>query len=1566
MAGLWLALLLPLSCRSAVQLNEFVAAGSDRIVHAGPGGLLQVGLTTPWHAAGFDDSAWAEAPAPFGFGTFSGITIATDTSLEMEGRTPSLYLRRAFDANSAQAGESSSLRLTVRCNDGFVAYLNGVEIARRNLGPAGSFVFHDQAAMNPETTEASIAIDLGAARNLLHEGRNVLSLQVHNVMNAPAAAGSFLVSASLSLQAASPVQLVAGDASWRYFVGVAEPSGGVLDHGLLRREKARAVWAASEYNDFGWTAGLGPVGYDTATPADYKVGTDLRWAMYQKATTVYTRSIFTVTSTEALSAEHLFLSLDYDDGVVVYLNGREIARRHLGNAGTLTPHTQAASEDHPANGDNGGTSTGQEERIDLGSAASLLVSGNNVLAVQLANSGSSSSDLLVRTKLELAGNAGRTLLMPEAPLRYLVGTDSPVGLDRGDMSLADPIVDGTEDWIELRNTGDTEVSLKSWSLTDNAAKPRKWNFPSTASIPAKGYLLVLASELTESPATGASYLHAAFKLSPGGEYLGLIDASGKVVDALSPKFAPQTPRYSYGRDATGSWVYFEQATPGAENPVSGVQQEISPPAFSLQGGFHPGVLTLGLSSTQPGDQIRYTLDGSTPGPDTGLVYSAPFALTASTSVRAIAVRAGYAPSAVVTQTYLLAQSAARRALPTVCLAGDPAGVFYGPNSAGGPATGHGILAIKGGRYVAAEYEDVWDANGDPAAYNYPQQRGQANERQTSLEFLQPGGSLLRTEFGLRFAGSDWSRPRMRLTDPVGGRFDPWSGTQKPSFNLYFRSDFGNRPQVYPFIPDNPVTSFEDIRLRAGKNDMVDPFITDELMRRLFIATGQQGSRGTFTTLYINGIYKGYYNLCERLRDEFMRQHHGGKEEWDVRAMGDIESGDSIEWNRLMDFLVSSDLSRNEDYTKVQELVDVDNIIDYLLLNSYAATWDWPLNNWVAARERSSAGRWRLYMWDAEGAFGIYNRRAPATYDSFIGDLDGDGVADYSERDFKLDLGADARTSVWKCIPTLYTLLKASPEFRLRWADRAQKHFYHAGAFTPDNMEALWVQLRDTVQPIIREETNTTISERIRTDWLVSTARRKTFFTQLRKYGLWVATLAPEFSQHGGVFPWDGALGLSNPNTGGTLYYTIDGSDPRKVGGAAAGFAYAAPITLPRSCTVKARVLSASGEWSPLQEASFTLTARPPAAPAFTAAPLDCKAALGGSTQLVVTVTGYPAPALRWQSSADNGATWKDLSEDLTHAGTHSATLNLSQLGAESNGLLFRCIADNGVGSPVISAAARLSTVVASRLSNLSMRAWNSGTAGSVIAGLVVDGPSPARFLVRAVGTRLKDFGVNSPLANPRIQLLRRVGSEDQVLAQNDDWTLSTDPVALQEAARKVGAFDLGESDSHSSAFITELPAGAYTAVVSPGAGSSPDGIVLVEVYDLGNSGRTLTNLSSRGQVGLGEQIMVPGFVVHGEIPQTFLVRAVGPGLAQFGLGNLLENPRLRVVRQDQTEVASNDDWADNPELATSFQKVGAFALPAGSKDAALLVSLPPGSYTVLVSGAGTQTGLALVELYAMP
>ncbi len=1719
-----IAWLTPPALLGDVVINELVASASERIITREAGQVPRVGLTVPWQDTAFDDSLWSEGAGPFGFGTLNGVTAATDTSAAMQGRVPSLYLRHGFTATAAQAASTASLRLRVRCNDGFVAFLNGREIARRNLGPAGSFVFHDQPAFNPDAGATAVTLDLGQAATRLQEGSNTLCIQAHNTMGEPVDASTFMIQASLEIAGTPAAVLVPPQGPWRYFVGVTEPSGGVVDHGLLRLQPHRVLWASPEFNDLTWQQAPGPIGYDSSTPRRYAPGTDLRSYLQSIYTSVYSRIVFTASAAEADATDPLSLVLDYDDGIVVYLNGIEVARRNLGTPGTVTPHTATATAEHDANAEG---ATGREETVALAPAASLLVAGDNILAVQLHNASAASSDLIARVTLRTTGPTARTLVQPTDRTRFFIGSRSPHGENEGANELPDPILDSTADWIELYNNAASAVDLTGWSLTDNAGRPRKWTFPGGTTIPGGGYLVVLATELGFGPADGTSYLHADFKLSAGGEYLGLVNASGAVVDSLAPGYPPQTPRHSYGRDATGQFVYFTRATPGTANPATGSAGALAAPTFSPAGGFHSGSVTLTLGA-ESGATIRYTLDGSTPTAEHGTVYSAPVALTRSTPVRAFALHeGGGAASPVATHTYLLNQSAARRALPAFCLSGDAGIAFYGPNQPGGPTDGVGVLAIKGGRYVAAETSDTWEPNGDPAAYNMVLQRGRAHERIASLEVFPVSGTTLRTDFGLRLAGSDWSRPRMRLTDPVTARFDPWSGIQKPSFNLYFRGDFGARPLKYPLIPESPFAEYEDLRLRAGKNDMVDPFIKDEFMRRLYLATGNPSVLGTFATVYINGVFKGYYNACERIRDQFMRQVHDSSADWDIRMLNDIEAGDGLEWGRMMAFMQTADLADSAAYARVHEHLDVDNFIDYLLVNVFAATWDWPLNNWAAARERTPAGRWRFYMWDAEGAFGIYGWRTPGQHDSFIGDANGDGVPETANHNYPLDIGAEARTTSWKAVPALYTLLRESPEFRLRWADRVQKHFFHAGALTPETMDPLWVSLRDRVAPIIRETTGQTISESIRNDWLLSPVRRDTLFAQMGRYGLWVDTRAPEFSRRGGEVDPGTAIAITNPNATGAIYFTLDGSDPRAPGGAVAGRAYDTAPRITRPVVLKARVQAPDGTWSPLQEAAFTtedlsrllitelmynpaggdgyeflelknvgtgtaylggatfdegitytfdgdvaippgshlVVARTPAtfalrypgvsvpssgytgklanegervtlraadgrvlvsvaygsaapwpttpaggghslvsidpndnaapddpaswrastvvhgspgrddplpeAAAIVSGPASWKAGNGQDTAVSVVVTGTPPPDLRWQISRDGGATWTDVADDAVFSGSDTATLRITDAGIDLSGALFRCIASNSAGGPATSGSAMLTVVPPSRLSNYSARGQVLPGDGLVIAGMVIRGPEPARMLIRAVGPRLRDLGVNHPLADPRLDVHHHVNGTTTIIASNDDWISTPDLDALRATFAAVGAFDLGDTDRQSSALILDLAPGTYTthAYGSEAAGVADAGIVLVEVYDLSHDRNTLTNLSARGVVGAGEEVLIPGFVVQGEAPQTYLIRAVGPGLARFDVDGLLPDPKLSIVRMRHGAVATNDDWESGTDASTTAAAaatVGAFPLASGSRDAAALIALEPGIYTVVVSGAEGQAGVVLVEVYAVP
>jgi hypothetical protein len=183
-------------------------------------------------------------------------------------------------------------------------------------------------------------------------------------------------------------------------------------------------------------------------------------------------------------------------------------------------------------------------------------------------------------------------------------------------------------------------------------------------------------------------------------------------------------------------------------------------------------------------------------------------------------------------------------------------------------------------------------------------------------------------------------------------------------------------------------------------------------------------------------------------------------------------------------------------------------------------------------------------------------------------------------------------------------------------------------------------------------------------------------------------------------------------------------------------------------------------------------------------------------------------------------------------------------------------------------------------------------------------------------------------------------------------------VTLSNAFASVGGFPLS-SGSLDAALLRSID-GGHTAQVSGPAGGS----VLVEAYDAG-SGLTprLTNISARNRAGTGGDILIAGFTIAGDGPKNLLIRAVGPTLGGFGVGGFLADPKVEVYT-GSNKIAENDTW--NAGLAGVFTSVGAFPLNAGSKDAALTLTLQPGGYTVQVSGADAGTGEALIEIYELP
>jgi len=282
---------------------------------------------------------------------------------------------------------------------------------------------------------------------------------------------------------------------------------------------------------------------------------------------------------------------------------------------------------------------------------------------------------------------------------------------------------------------------------------------------------------------------------------------------------------------------------------------------------------------------------------------------------------------------------------------------------------------------------------------------------------------------------------------------------------------------------------------------------------------------------------------------------------------------------------------------------------------------------------------------------------------------------------------------------------------------------------------------------------------------------------------------------------------------------------------------------------------------------------------------------------------------------------------------------------------------DGMNRPPTPLIRTSSEAVSGRLANLSVRTRAGSADETLIVGFASTGNGESQVLLRAVGPTLGVFDVAGAIADPRLTLY----ASTNALAMNDDWSPSASSSEVAAAALRVGAFPL-PSPSRDAALLALLPAGSFTAQVSPASGVG--GVALMEVYALDAVvGPRLINASTRAKAGTGAETLIAGFTIEGKTVRTLLIRAVGPGLAPFGVGGVMTDPRVTLFR-GSTSIAFNDDWSLNSGVGgNAFSAMGAFPLVSGSKDAALLVALAPGAYTVHVTGSMGGDGVALVELY---
>jgi outer membrane protein assembly factor BamB/subtilisin family serine protease len=356
--------------------------------------------------------------------------------------------------------------------------------------------------------------------------------------------------------------------------------------------------------------------------------------------------------------------------------------------------------------------------------------------------------------------------------------------------------------------------------------------------------------------------------------------------------------------------------------------------------------------------------------------------------------------------------------------------------------------------------------------------------------------------------------------------------------------------------------------------------------------------------------------------------------------------------------------------------------------------------------------------------------------------------------------------------------------------------------------------------------------------------------------------------------------------------------------------------------------------------------------AITSQPASQTVAPGAPFTLSASATGPGILSYQWNL---NGA---------PIAGAVGPAYTVSSASALNAGSYTVTVTSGSLSVTSAAAVVAVSAAIPGRIVNLSARA-DVGAGGNIlIAGFVIGGSGTKSVVLRGVGPTLgtPPFSVPGALAQPQLTLVNT--GTGATIATGAAWGGGA---TLAGEFALVGAFAL-PSASADAAVLENLPSGTYTSEISFVYGTG--GVALAEIYDTapGSTDSSLVNISARANVGTGANVLIAGFVVEGTQPARVLLRGIGPalGATPFNVPGALALPRIDLFNSAGTVIQSNTGWAGSPALSAAFAQAGAFALPSGSADAAMIATLPAGNYTLELSGQDGGTGVGLVEVYLLP
>ena len=613
----------------------------------------------------------------------------------------------------------------------------------------------------------------------------------------------------------------------------------------------------------------------------------------------------------------------------------------------------------------------------------------------------------------------------------------------------------------------------------------------------------------------------------------------------------------------------------AGTPVVEPPPAVADTVFSHRAGFYEAPFELTIQTETPNAIVRYTLDGSPPSLEAGEFYQNPISIATTAIVRAIAFKDGLEPTNIDTSTYLFLEDVIRQPLsvdgwprPSLSVGQgskrhdyemDPEIVGEGEQA---EAVVRALLALPTMSLVVHQ-SDMWNNRGTGGFY-----RGDS-EAPVSVEVLYPG----EPERNIQSDGAVQGHSHDRL---------------KRSLRLKFKEEFGERKFETSILREAPlhgefaVDRFDRLILRAGNNRSwarswnpdKTAYTMDQWYRDTQIAMTGYGSRGTFMHLYINGLYWGLYNLCERLDTWYTSANFGGEpDDWFAVSHGGDQGGIDDRWDALIRAARTDDLSDPAEYEAVASQIDLSGFIDYILVSWYIGVTDWPQNNWWAGMDLQGDGKVRFFAWDGEWCFGL-GSSPPAAW---------------VHTDFRNRVSRGRHP-----ISYLWHGLRQNPEFMMLVADRAQRHCRNSGALTDSEANARWQRLNAFVKTAVLAESarwGDALSSQPRTveeDWQNEVDRiderlegnANLLIDRMRSENYFPGVEAPTITVSGSRVEVIAPVGAQ------TMMVTANGSDPRVPGGDANASAVEAKelyrLDLTATTTIKARTLK-DGEWSGLSE-----------------------------------------------------------------------------------------------------------------------------------------------------------------------------------------------------------------------------------------------------------------------------------------------------------------------------------------------------------------------------------------------